>query len=321
MLIKIDIVENIDRLNRVHKRKLYCLQCDICGKKYITKLAITKKRKVHFCSRKCADIAQKKDGIIHKNIVKTNLERRGVENPLQDNKIKEKRKQTNLEKYGYEHHLQNEEIIEKQKQTNLKRYGYENPLQNENVRSKINYGDIWIKQHETKKKLGLYDGRSKIEDKFYQDLIKIFGIENVDRWIMMFNHEIDFYIKSLDIYIQFDGKYWHGLDRIIEEIKNSNNPRDKRIFETFIRDQEQNEKFKFENKTLLRILDEDYKNWYKNNNDFSYEVLLELANKHPHVHFAKIFEQNTPFPLPPPTEPPIVLTIGGALTLPPAADA
>ena len=66
----------------------------------------------------------------------TNLEKFGVEYPLQNEEIKEKIKKTNLEKFGVENPLQNEEIKEKIKKTNLEKFGVEYPLQNEEIREK-----------------------------------------------------------------------------------------------------------------------------------------------------------------------------------------
>jgi hypothetical protein len=77
---------------------------------------------------------------------KTNLERLGVENPLQSKKVKEKGKTTSLKKYGTEYPTQSEEIKEKIKQTNFKNYGVENPFQSEEIKEKVkqtnlkNYG-------------------------------------------------------------------------------------------------------------------------------------------------------------------------------------
>ena len=66
----------------------------------------------------------------------TCLERYGVENPLQNKKIKEKQKNTCLERYGVENPMQNEEIKEKLKNTCLEKYGVEYSSQNEEIKEK-----------------------------------------------------------------------------------------------------------------------------------------------------------------------------------------
>ncbi|GAH02530.1 unnamed protein product, partial [marine sediment metagenome] len=66
----------------------------------------------------------------------TNLERYGVEYPMQNEEVKEKSKDTNLERYGVEYASQNPEVMEKTRNTNLERYGVEYPTQNEEVKEK-----------------------------------------------------------------------------------------------------------------------------------------------------------------------------------------
>ena len=109
------------------------------------------------------------------------------------------------------------------------------------------------------KKNGTY-GKSKIEDAFYCTLCKIFTKKDVDRQITLSenNWSIDFYIKSIDTYIQFDGVYWHGLNRPIKEIKESKNPRDEKILKTYYRDIEQNRWCNENNIKLIRITDVEY---------------------------------------------------------------
>ena len=66
---------------------------------------------------------------------------------------------------------------------------------------------------------------------------------------------IDFYIKTKDLYIQVDGKYWHGLDQDIKKIQESRTPHDKKRFKQFMIDREQEKWFKENKMTLIRISD------------------------------------------------------------------
>jgi len=96
--------------------------CPNCGKKlsYIVK----EKRYKYFCSQKCrlSDVGKTH----YKNKLKeTNLERYGVENIFQNEKIKKIIKKTNLERYGVENVMSLEHIKQKIKETNLERYGVE----------------------------------------------------------------------------------------------------------------------------------------------------------------------------------------------------
>lgn len=46
-----------------------------------------------------------------------------------------------------------------------------------------------------------------------------FGADQVESQKKLQRWPIDFYIKSLDLYVQLDGEHWHGLDRPINEIR------------------------------------------------------------------------------------------------------
>jgi hypothetical protein len=397
MFIRFDQSTTIRKTGQKHTHKIFVCICDNCGIEYTTRNSGTLNRKIHFCSKNCIDTARRPGGIIHGNIVKTNLERRGVEhisqsedvkikkkqimlerhgvenpsqlaevqekkkqtnlknlgcewplqsdkikekikqtnlerhgveypmqsvnckekrkqtymehygveNPFQSNKIREKTKQTNLERLGVEHPSQSEiikekkrqtclknlgceypgqsdEVKEKSKQTCLERYDAEHPMKSEEIKSKFDFNEIWQKAHETKKQNGTYK-TSKIEDKFYEELIKIFGVENIERYILIFDREIDFYIKTTNTYIEFDGIYWHGLDRTIEQLQSSHHERDIVILKHYHTDRTFDDYCKNNNIKLLRITDEDYTSWLKNNTEFSYDILIELANKHPYT--------------------------------------
>ena len=69
---------------------------------------------------------------------------------------------------------------------------------------------------------------------------------------------IDFYVKDNDTYIQFDGEYWHGLDRPLDEIAKFKTPRDRTILRKYQIDREQVEWFRSTGKRLLRITDQQF---------------------------------------------------------------
>jgi len=70
-------------------------------------------------------------------IRKTNIERYGVEYPLQNKEVYSKGRKTCQERYGVEYPLQSEHFREKFKATCIKRYGVEYPLQSEHFREKF----------------------------------------------------------------------------------------------------------------------------------------------------------------------------------------
>ena len=132
---------------------------------------------------------------IKNKIKKTNLEKFGVEYPLQNEEIKKKRRETELEKYGFDHHLKNETILNKLKKTNLERYGNECSLLNDEVRLKTiktnieRYGvDVPLKNKEIIDKLittnnSRYDNNSPLQNedirkKSLKTLFENFGVYN-----------------------------------------------------------------------------------------------------------------------------------------------
>lgn len=111
------------------------------------------------------------------------------------------------------------------------------------------------KRHQTMKRNGLYGGKSKKEDGCYKFLCENFGDQNIERQLRINNWDIDFYIKSLNLYIQYDGLFWHGLKHTLDELLNSNKPRLSGIYKTYLRDREQEKWFIENNKNLLRIIE------------------------------------------------------------------
>lgn len=67
-----------------------------------------------------------------------------------------------------------------------------------------------------------------------------------------------FYIPEIDTYVQFDGVYWHGLDRPLEEIAKYKTKRDVQIYKKWLSDREQDRWFKEQGMKLVRITDIQY---------------------------------------------------------------
>ncbi len=120
--------------------------CKECGKEVSFDKISTGYRE--FCSVKCARNNEK----TKEKTKQTNLEKYGVETPLQNEEVKQKIKKTNLERYGVENPSQNEEVKEKKKQatdyiliskkykkTNLERYGVEYYFQSKEFKENNNY--------------------------------------------------------------------------------------------------------------------------------------------------------------------------------------
>ena len=208
----------------------------------------------------CGFFSKDVDGVEKRT--KTCLERYGAENPFASKEIQEKITVSMVEKYGGRG-FANKKAAKKGRETLQKMYGADHPMRIKEIRAKFDFEAWAIMIAKTKKKqVGL---SSKIEDRFYELLCTLFDKEDIERQAQVKAWLIDFYIKSLDTYIQFDGVYWHGLDRPIEQvIEESRASKHKRsIFVRYLIDEKQNEWFKNENKTLIRITDLEFK---KNNN-------------------------------------------------------
>lgn len=115
--------EAYEKLNRDSKIKFIC-SCGEEGEKTFRNCF-----EKYICCNVCLiKFSQKK-------CKKTNLEKYGVENPNQNQKIKEKTKKTNLEKYGNSCslHGNREELI---KDIILNKYGVKNVSQNTDIQKK-----------------------------------------------------------------------------------------------------------------------------------------------------------------------------------------
>jgi len=188
----------------------------------------------------------------------TNIERYGVEVGSQSATVKERARQTNQERFGVDWHTQSENFAYKAKETWRERYGVDHPMLADEVKAKHDFTESWRKAHETKKRNGTY-ASSRVEKRFYECLCRL--CQNVETQVRV-NHDagtwlIDF--KVGNIYVQFDGAYWHGLDRPIEIIRASERPRDRAIIKHYDRDRRQDAWFCANDLKLIRITDRQAK--------------------------------------------------------------
>ncbi len=76
----------------------------------------------------------------------------------------------------------------------------------------------------------------------------------VEHTVYVNGWSIDVYVPEINVYFQFDGIYWHGLDRPISEIV------DKKILKKVERDRQQIEWFSKNSMNLVRINEIEWKN-------------------------------------------------------------
>ncbi len=140
-----------------------------------------------------------KNDIIKEKIKQTNIQKYGVDYLFKSNIIKEKIKQTNIQKYGVDNPLKNKEIREKIKQTNIQRYGVDNPLKNK---------EIWKKSQDNRQ----ISSKSKLENNFLNYLkLKYESDDIITQYKSKeYPYYCDFYIKSINLYIEIQGHWTHN---------------------------------------------------------------------------------------------------------------
>lgn len=190
--------------------------------------------------------------------------------PEKCKKRAQKAKQTVIERYGVNSAVQlphvrkrclnarlQPDVVTKQQATCLERFGVKSLLSLRRVRMLANTPEKCHQRHLTMKKNNSYSS-SKQELMFYEWLVKNRNVDDVERQVFVNRWPIDFYIKSIDTYVQFDGEYWHGIDRSLEEIAKFKTPRDKIILRKYQIDREQDEWFKCSGMHLLRITNKQF---------------------------------------------------------------
>lgn len=223
----------------------------------------------HYCGNECLAQGFARRGVTGSSIAKTNVKKYGHENVFAADAIKTKIVSTMVERYGVERPAQNGTLKEKQFETTRARYGMRSVLSlkeihalgvakaaTHEIRDAIDWSSVIQKQHITKKINGTFR-RLKIEEQFFNYLLEHF--DKIEHPVVVNSWEIDFYVPSIDVYIQFDGVYWHGLDRSIEDVCKFRAPRDKVIYETYCRDRVQDEWFAANHLRLVRVTDQEFK--------------------------------------------------------------
>ena len=157
------------------------------------------------------------------------------------------------EKHGVDFPTQLPQFIAAAQEASMIKFGVLYPLQNKEVADMGRNREASNKKHETKKRNGNLS-KSYEEDTLYEKLCNYFGVEDVERWKNINCWSIDLYVKSIDVHIQYDGVYWHGHDRTLEEIKLFKSPIDKIIYETMLRDIKQNTWFAEQGLKLIRVI-------------------------------------------------------------------
>ena len=142
---------------------------------------------------------KKENSEIYQKISQTCINKFGVDSLLKNKEVREKIKQTNIQRYGVDNPLKNKEIREKIKQTNIQRYGVDNPLKNK---------EIWKKSQDNRQ----ISSKSKLENNFLNYLkLKYESDDIITQYKSKeYPYYCDFYIKSINLYIEIQGHWTHN---------------------------------------------------------------------------------------------------------------
>ena len=135
-----------------------------------------------------------------KKIKETMNRKYGVDWYLSSEENKKKYKESLMKNYGVINNFQREECKKKAKETMLERYGYEYNMQ---------IKEVVIKCNTTKRNNGTFNSSSE-EDRVYEKLMERFPDVKRQYSSKLYPFNCDFYIPSLDLYIEHQGYCSHG---------------------------------------------------------------------------------------------------------------
>lgn len=216
--------------------------CKLCGKpvQYLRKGLYRE-----FCSCSCrgiycTDQYYKQTGIksslcldsVKQKTKETLIKKYGVDNISKNEQIKEKKKQTFINRFGYENNFCNKTIlkkavdnsiksIDKRIKTCLKKYGvkhYGNTLKGkhipEEIKQKISKTlsskEFQLRRYNIMKQNNSFI-TSKLEENVYKELLSNFDKIDIIRQYKSIDYpwRCDFYVKSLNTYIEVQGSQFH----------------------------------------------------------------------------------------------------------------
>jgi len=237
-----------------YKKREIKLKCDECLNVYLCEPRYKNralKSTLHFCSIDCRKLSSS-NGKLKDKFQNSIKEKYGC-SYVELTEFKENQKTMCFQKYGVKSRLESEEILEKIRKTNLSKYGQETFAGSKEHQSKLDYVQIAEKAWKTKIKNGTCS-KSKVEDRIFDILASFYS--KVERQVLMIRQWVDFYIPILNLYIQIDGVYWHGLNRPKEIIALQKTSQDRKIYKQILRDEKLNQYAKNNSIRLLRITDE-----------------------------------------------------------------
>jgi hypothetical protein len=182
-------------------------------------------------------------------------------------------KQYALETYGVDHHMKSEEHREERRLAFQVRHGVDNPMQLEDVKQKSRetclerYGvdNVFKRPDVVQKRIKkmVENAQRQSSDGEHTVYEVLCGAFDVKQHLVIFYRErsfwvVDFLLTKHDVYVQYDGIYWHGLGKDVEELKRLSKMGDKSAkmqVAAINRDRYQNRWFAKNGMKLFRIVE------------------------------------------------------------------
>lgn len=194
------------------------------------------------------------DGVKRK-MLETRVERYGTVAPIHGHEgVASRYAATMYERYGVESPLQSEALRSKARETCLSNNGVANPLQGgSKFREGVDYASAGMKGYRALVKKGDLWMISKPEQELMTLLHEWFGADDVEHQVEVGHGTkrpwlVDFYVKSIDTYVELDGDFWHGLKDDTEHARLAR-----------LRDQQRNAWFAENDMRLVRVLESELK--------------------------------------------------------------
>ena len=172
---------------------------------------------------------------VRNKMINTTKERYGVDNVMTDPNFVQKSVQTMTDRYGGPGNSSSI-LLEKYKNTNIKKYGVDNPMKSQSIKNKLingvqeKYGVDWVTKIpntklKIKEKLNNPQVRSKIDqskrdhhtfntssaEELFKQYLESRDIQYIYQYkSSAYPFNCDFYIPSLDLYIEIQGSWTHG---------------------------------------------------------------------------------------------------------------
>lgn len=215
-----DSLSIIETIHRIHNKIDIRPTCPTCGKPL---LFLGKKNKLfrNHCSISCSGkdpnvmyLKQQTDKLKHNGKLGWTISNSDPEKvqKRQDTMIKkygsireglniDKMRETNIKKYGVDNPMKDPNFVMKKNKTMLNKYGSENTMLVPIIRDKVNKSKKQNWTIYSKDENIIYD---LLCDKFCQnDIIRQYTSD-------LYPFNCDFYIKSLDLYIEYQGSHFHN---------------------------------------------------------------------------------------------------------------